>query len=143
MGAVLLALALLAAAGPAAAQDQSPPPDATAPAIPPAAPAPPPPPPPAWLPRHGADLVALDKVAAQATPLSLDVGQSKTFGTLTIALRACDVRPPDVPADATAFLDITDGKAATPVFHGWMIASAPAVSAMQDPTYDVRLAGCH
>ncbi len=137
-GCVVPALAALLAllAGAAAAQDASPP-AAPAQATPAA------PPPAAWLPRQSADLEALDKVSAQATKLALDVGQSTTFGTLTIAVRACDVRPPDQPADATAWLDITDSTPGAPQFHGWMIASAPAVSGLEHPTYDVRLTGCH
>ncbi len=107
-----------------------------------APPAPQAPPAPAWLPRHTADLVALDKISARATKLSVDVGQSATFGTLTIAVRACDVRPPDVPEDATAWLDITDSTPGAPQFHGWIVKSAPAVSGLQHPSYDVRLAGC-
>ena len=101
------------------------------------------PPPPAWLPRGVADLVALDKVTARATALSVRVGQSATFGTLTIAVRVCDTRPPDQPADATAYLDIADTHLGGPQFHGWMVVSAPALSMLEHPIYDVRLVGCH
>ena len=135
--AALLAAAAIAAASPAYAQD-------AAPAAPPAPVAPPAAPPaPAWLPRQGADLVALDKVSAKSAKLSVAVGQSTSFGTLTIALRACDVRPPDVPADATAWLDITDSTAGAPQFHGWIVESDPALSGFEHPSYDIRLAGCH
>ena len=136
---MLLSAACLAAlAGAAGAQD--------APAEPPPAGSAPPaeaPPAPEWLPRHGADLIGLDKVSARATKLSLDVGQTVTFGSLAIALRACDVRPPDRPPDATAWLDITDSKPGAPQFHGWLVMSDPAVSGFEHPAYDVRLAGCH
>jgi hypothetical protein len=55
-----------------------------------------------WLPRGGAVLQALDKVNARSATLTLKVGQSTQFQTLTITLRACRVRPPDQPADAAA-----------------------------------------
>jgi hypothetical protein len=138
--------ALLAAMLPLApgAAEQAPAPS------PPAAPAPtqpeqpeqPAPPPPAWLPRGAAKLVLLDKVTAQPRDVTVPVGQSVTFGSLTIAVRACDVRPPDVPEDATALLDITDSHPGMPNFHGWMLVSAPAASMLEHPVYDVRLLGC-
>lgn len=96
----------------------------------------------AWLPRGTADLVVLDKVSARVSPLTVKVGESAPFGPLTIGVRACYVRPADVAADATAFLDVTDTTPGAPEFHAWEILSAPAVSAMQHPVYDVRLAAC-
>jgi hypothetical protein len=117
-----------------------------APAAPPAdagqAPTPAPPLPNIWLPKPVAELTALDKVTARATRLTVRVGQSKTFGSLIIAVRSCAVRPPDQPADAAAFLDITDSHGGTP-FHGWMLADEPGLALLQSPTYDVRPAACH
>jgi len=107
-----------------------------------AQPAPVPVPGPNWLPRTTADLVVLDKMRAQPTPLTVNVGQSATFGPLTIALRSCLVRPPDVPGDSAAFLDVTDGRDPNAGFHGWMIAGAPSLSQMEHPLYDVRLSAC-
>ncbi len=128
---------------PATASAPVPAPTQTAPAPAPVAPAPAPPAPNLWLPKPVADLMALDKVTARATPLSIRVGQSATFGSLTIAVRACAVRPPDQPADATAFLDITDSHPGVAPFHGWMIVSAPELSMLEHPIYDVRVSGCH
>jgi hypothetical protein len=124
-----------------AQQPAAPAPAAPAPGAAPGAPAPPPQN--AWLPKPVADLVALDKVTARTTPLSVHVGQTATFGSLAIAVRACDIRPPDQPADATAFLDISDSHPGAPQFHGWMVVSAPSLSMLEHPIYDVRLAGCH
>ena len=105
-------------------------------------PTPSPTPAPAWLPRDTADLTVLDKVSARTTSVSVKVGGSAQVGSLTIAVRACEVRPSDVAADATVFLDVTDATAGAPTFHGWMILSAPAVSALEHPVYDVRLSAC-
>jgi hypothetical protein len=96
----------------------------------------------AWLPRQTADLKTLDKVSTRVADLSVRVGRSALFGSLTIAVRACVVRPPDQAADAAAWLDITDSHPDTPQFHGWMVLSAPTVSLLQHPVYDVRLSGC-
>jgi hypothetical protein len=95
-----------------------------------------------WLPRGTAEVQALDKVNARNTVLAVKVGQSATFGSLTIAVQACVVTPPDQPQDAAAFLVITDSHSGEPGFSGWMVADAPSVSMLQNPIYDVRVTGC-
>lgn len=125
---------------PVQAQQTAPPPADASPTAP--APAPSPPPPPAWLNRSSANLTLLNKITARPRSVSVPVGQTVAFGSLTIAVRACLVRPADVPADATAFLDITDSHPDAPGFHGWMLAAEPEVSMLEHPVYDVRVAGC-
>ena len=100
------------------------------------------PPAPTWLPQAAAVLILLDKISAQPRTVTVKVGESTAFGALTIAVRACDVRPPDVPADAAALLEITDRNPGMPGFNGWLLAHEPAASMLQHPVYDVRLAGC-
>jgi hypothetical protein len=96
----------------------------------------------AWLQKDTALVQALDKVNARSKLLTIKVGQSATFGTLTIAVRACSIRPPDAPADATAFLTITDKNPQAPGFAGWMLKATPSVSMLAHPIYDVRVVGC-
>jgi hypothetical protein len=95
-----------------------------------------------WLPRGTAEVQALDKVNARNAVLSVKVGDTAKFGSLTIAVQACVVTPPDQPQDAAAFLVITDSHAGQPGFSGWMVADAPSVSMLQNPIYDVRVTGC-
>lgn len=135
--AALLVLLPLAAAE----AQQAAPPAAAPPTAPAAAPEGPPPPPP-WLPQPAATLILLDKVSALPHTITVKAGQSAAFGSLTIAVRACDVRPPDMPADAAAFLDIADSHPGLPGFHGWMLSAEPAANMLEHPVYDVRLAGC-
>jgi len=108
----------------------------------PALPLTPEPPPLTWVARPSANVVVLDKVSARATSVAIKVGGMATIGSLTVAVRACDARPPEQPADATAWLDITDSHPGEPGFHGWMFAAEPAISMLGHPIYDVRLAGC-
>ena len=96
----------------------------------------------AWVPKQTALVQALDKVNARSKLLTIKVGQSATFGTLTIAVMACHVRPPDAPADATAFLTIADKNPQAPGFSGWMLKATPSVSMLAHPIYDVRVVGC-
>ncbi len=85
---------------------------------------------------------ALDKVNARSETLVVKVGDIGHFGSLDIAVRGCFVRAADRPADATALLVIRDQRAETPSFSGWMVRSAPYMSMMAHPIYDVRIAGC-
>jgi hypothetical protein len=103
----------------------------------------PPEPGPAWLPRGGAELQVLDKINARERTLTVRGGDTVQFGSLSIAVRSCVVRPPDQPADAAAFLVVTDAHPDQPAFRGWMFRSDPAVSMMQHPIYDIRILGCH
>ncbi len=95
-----------------------------------------------WIAAGGARLQVLDKVNALTSSLVVKVGQSATFESLTIIVKACTVRPPDQPADAAAFLQVTDSHPDAPGFTGWMLANEPAVSMLQSPIYDIRVSGC-
>jgi hypothetical protein len=94
------------------------------------------------VPAGVARLEALDKVNAQGTALTIKVGQSATFGSLTITVKGCVIRPPDQPADAAAYLHVTDSHPDSPGFDGWMLEDEPSVSMMQHPIYDLRVTGC-
>lgn len=95
-----------------------------------------------WLARPVAELRVLDKVGAQATPVVLTVGQGSTYHSLTVTLRACAVRPPELPPDSAAFLDIVDSHDGQPGFHGWMFAGEPQIAMLENPLYDVHLLSC-
>lgn len=89
-------------------------------------------------------LQALDKVTARIKRLTVHVGQSGKFGTLSILVDACRKAPPEDPPESAAFLKITDGKSdqTVTVFSGWMFASSPALSAMDHPVYDISVVDC-
>lgn len=95
-----------------------------------------------WLPAKAARLQVLDKVNGQATMLTVQVGQSAVFGSLTILVRSCMVRTPDQPADSAGYLNVTDSHSDVVGFAGWLLANEPSVSMMQHPVYDIRVTGC-
>lgn len=92
----------------------------------------------------GAVLQGLDKITARVSELPIQNGQTVQFGSLVIRVSACNRRPPEEPPEATAFVEIGDGKQTPPtfLFRGWMFASSPAVSAFEHPVYDVRVLRC-
>ena len=98
-----------------------------------------------WVQRRVAEIQALDKVTARVTLLRAAVGQTVSFGTLRITVRACNARPPDEVPDAAAFIEVVDSAApagAPPAFRAWMLANAPAVNMLEHPVYDLRILEC-
>jgi hypothetical protein len=109
-----------------------------------------------------ADVVAvlqgLDKTTARVSKFDAPLDTAVHFGTLVITARACVKRPPEEPPETAAFLEIDEvrAEAGSPggggsasasieskrVFSGWMFASSPAVSAMEDPIYDINVLDC-
>lgn len=93
-------------------------------------------------------LQGLDKITARVSRFDAPIDQPVHFGTLVITVRACVKQPPEEPPNTAAFLEIdevrTDVNAAATklVFSGWMFASSPAISALEDPVYDVNVLDC-
>lgn len=92
---------------------------------------------------QGALLRGLDKVSGQSTDLMLGIGQSVNFGRLEVRLGECRYPASDPEADAFAQLTITDTQSRKALFTGWMIASSPALSALDDARYDVWVVACN
>lgn len=86
-------------------------------------------------------LRALDKLLGQPTDVELSMGQTVVFGR--IAIRAIECRYParDPGGDAFAHLEVLDleGNA---LFDGWMVASSPALNALEHSRYDVWVLRC-
>jgi hypothetical protein len=78
----------------------------------------------------GAVLRGLDKVSGITTDIELQVGDTKDFGRLSISLTDCRYPVSDPASNAYAQLIIFDPAKDKPVFDGWMIATTPALSAL-------------
>jgi hypothetical protein len=94
-------------------------------------------------------LQGLDKTTARVSKFDAPVDQSVRFGTLVITVRACVKKPPEEEPDTAAFLVIDEvrpgdvnGVQSKRVFSGWMFASSPAISALEDPIYDINVLDC-
>ncbi|MDZ7909794.1 MAG: DUF2155 domain-containing protein [Gemmobacter sp.] len=61
---------------------------------------------------------------------------------MTIQLDECRYPTANPSSDAFAHLTISEEKRETPVFSGWMMASSPAISALEHPRYDVWVLRC-
>ena len=84
----------------------------------------------------------LDKLTGQTGDMELVRGQSASNGRLTIQLDECRYPTDDPASDAQAHLTVMDSTRPDPVFSGWMLASSPALSALDHPRYDVWVLRC-
>ncbi|HZT18587.1 MAG TPA: DUF2155 domain-containing protein [Dongiaceae bacterium] len=90
-------------------------------------------------------LRGLDKITAHVSTFEAPVGQTVSFGALRITARACDKHPPEETPESAAFLEVVEarpGESPRQLFSGWMFASSPALSAMDNPIYDLWVLDC-
>ncbi|MGH6953093.1 MAG: DUF2155 domain-containing protein [Alphaproteobacteria bacterium] len=98
-----------------------------------------------WIENDTVVLQGLDKITARISTFEAPLKEAVRFGTLEIVASACRERPPEEAPESAAFLDIHELKpeeAAATLFHGWMFASSPALSALEHPIYDVWVVDC-
>ena len=84
-----------------------------------------------------AELRLLDKVAGKATDVTLQLGDAYTLGKLRIIMGECRYPVSNPAGDAYAFLTILSQDRKMQYFSGWMIASSPALNALDHVRYDV------
>ena len=90
-------------------------------------------------------LRTLDKVTGRTNTVQAPVGSEFLFGSLSIKVDVCKTRPPEEPPENSVFLEITDNPLQGEpklIFSGWMFSSSPALSALDNPAYDIWLIKC-
>lgn len=90
----------------------------------------------------GAMLRGLDKISGRTTDMPVSVGEAVRYGRLQVRLGECRYPAGDPSSDAYAQLTVTDTAQNVTLFSGWMIASSPALSALDDRRYDVWVISC-
>lgn len=90
----------------------------------------------------GAVLRGLDKFSGEVVDIELPAGSTASFERLNITLTECRFPAGNPSGNAYAGLQITEVGRDGVVFSGWMIASSPALSAMEHPRYDVWVMRC-
>lgn len=90
----------------------------------------------------GGELRVLDKLNGTVTDIELSNGESTQLGFLKVTLEECRYPRANPSGDAFADLVVTYRDQPEPVFAGWLIASAPALNAMEHPRYDVWVLRC-
>jgi hypothetical protein len=94
-------------------------------------------------------LQGLDKTSARIATIDAPVDKQVRYGNLLITARACVKNPPMEAPENSAFLEIDElppdagpNTKAAQIFSGWMFSSSPALSALENPVYDVSVLDC-
>jgi hypothetical protein len=92
----------------------------------------------------------LDKVTGQARDYTLTVGRAARIGSLEVIARTCTRSAPEETPEVAIYLEVFDNPPAREgeererreIFHGWMFASSPGLSALDHPNYDIWAIDC-
>ncbi|MDE7540832.1 DUF2155 domain-containing protein [Gluconobacter sphaericus] len=96
-----------------------------------------------WQGQSQAVVRVLDRLDAHLELLTIPVGGSVTYHSLSVGVEACVSRPQTLVADAGALLHLKDSSdPQRPPFDGWMLAQEPSVATYGSPLYDVRVVSC-
>lgn len=90
----------------------------------------------------GADIRILDKLTGAVTDLEVSNGQTDNVGALSVTLGDCRYPAENVASEGYAALVIHYRAEVAPIFAGWMLASSPALNALDHPRYDVWVLRC-
>lgn len=88
------------------------------------------------------ELRVLDKLTGYVTDLTLGTGETASLGFLTVTMNECRYPVENPSGDAFTEILVRDTRETTPLFSGWMLASSPALNAMDHPRYDVWALRC-
>ncbi|UWR21085.1 DUF2155 domain-containing protein [Sulfitobacter sp. S190] len=90
----------------------------------------------------GAVLRALDKTSGNTVDITVPSGQGARIGRMQVVVKECRYPAGNPSGDAFVALEVSEVGQAGTVFSGWMIASAPALNAMEHPRYDIWVMRC-
>jgi hypothetical protein len=90
----------------------------------------------------GAVLRTLDKVSGEVIDVEMAAGQTMAYGPLQVTLYECRYPTGNAVGDAFGLLQVVDARAVEELFAGWMVASSPALNALEHRRYDVWLLRC-
>jgi len=91
---------------------------------------------------QGAILRGLDKLNGQTLDAEFYSGGGRAIMGLEVELADCRYPIDNPTGDAFAYLTIREEGKPEVIFEGWMIASAPALNALDHSRYDVWVLRC-
>ena len=92
----------------------------------------------------------LDKITGHARDYTLTVGRAARIGSLEVTARSCTKSAPEETPEVAIYLEVIDSPPAREgeererreIFHGWMFASSPGLSALDHPNFDIWAIDC-
>lgn len=97
---------------------------------------------PASIADKGVMLRAVDKISGELVDFDLTPGQTKQLGYIQVTLGECRYPTDNPSGDSSAYLTVRNAKTEEVAFSGWMIASSPALNALDHARYDVWVLRC-
>ncbi|MGD9816925.1 MAG: DUF2155 domain-containing protein [Hyphomonadaceae bacterium] len=92
----------------------------------------------------------LDKITGHARDYPLPLGRAVRVNSLEVIARACTKAAPEETPEVRIYVEVYDqapdnaveGGERREVFHGWLFASSPGLSAIDHPTSDIWAIDC-
>lgn len=92
----------------------------------------------------------LDKITGHARDYTLPIGRSTRIGSLEVIARSCSKSAPEETPEVSIYVEVFDHPPAREgeeserreIFHGWLFASSPGLSAVDHPTWDIWAVDC-
>ncbi|MGP9789863.1 DUF2155 domain-containing protein [Roseinatronobacter sp. NSM] len=84
----------------------------------------------------------LDRVAGTSVDFEVGQGRDARIGHLVAMLKECRYPADNPAAEAYAWIEVYDTRAEETLFAGWMIASSPALNALDHARYDLWVLNC-
>lgn len=84
----------------------------------------------------------VDKITTETGDLEIANASAARIGRMRVELGECRYPSGNPAGDAFAFLTVHPEETAPPIFSGWMMASAPALNAVEHQRYDIWVLRC-
>ncbi len=97
-----------------------------------------------WIEGNRLVIQGLDKITARIKTFEVDVSKTHKFGVLDIFVERCVFSKPIFKPESLAYIKIKDNsdRLDEVKFKGWMFASSPALSALENSVYDISILAC-
>ena len=97
-----------------------------------------------WIEGNRLVIQGLDKITARIKTFEVDVSKTHKFGVLDIFVERCIFSKPIFKPESLAYIRIKDNsdRFSEVKFKGWMFASSPALSALENSVYDISILAC-
>ena len=89
-----------------------------------------------------AELRWLDRTTGDLQTFIISIDEPVRLGPIEMHLKDCRYPEDELSLDAFALLTVNDARSKEIFFEGWMVASSPALNALEHPRYDVWVLRC-
>ncbi len=84
----------------------------------------------------------VDKITTETGDIEIANASAARIGRMRVELGECRYPAGNLAGDAFAFLTVHPEEDAPPIFSGWMMASSPALNAVEHQRYDIWVLRC-